>query len=128
MTRYLHAAGVHVALAAMLLRALLPSGWMPNPTPGSGSLLTICTMSGLVTVKQPLDSRTKKGGPSHDAHHHDVCPFAAAAHLARSDGAGFVLVGPVGLHRVTVPAPAIIRGRIAFRPYSPRGPPLLREV
>lgn len=62
---------VHLALAAMTLRALLPAGWMPDSNPDRTSLLTICSIAGPVAPgKAPAKSA------------HEVCPFAAAAHSA----------------------------------------------
>jgi hypothetical protein len=62
-----------LALAAMLLRGLLPAGWMPNPDGTAGAPLIICSMGGphhLHPAGVPQDNSGK------------VCPFAAVAHLA----------------------------------------------
>src|SRR5580704_4013467 len=39
---------VHIALAALILRAFLPAGWMPNPKGPAQSAFVICTMDGPV--------------------------------------------------------------------------------
>lgn len=76
-------AGLHIALAAMLLRALLPDGWMPAPPTHDANAqwipFVICTGHGLVH----LDGAP--GSAHHDddqSHRFAPCPFAAAAHLA----------------------------------------------
>jgi hypothetical protein len=66
---------VSLALSAMLLRAMLPAGWMPDLAGPLGGAFVICTMDG-----------AQHSPPSHDpSKDHDegsICPFAAAAHLA----------------------------------------------
>jgi len=63
-------AAVSLALAAMLLRALLPDGWMPVAGP---SPFTICT----------VDANHHDGkAPADQEHSHAPCAFAAAAPLA----------------------------------------------
>lgn len=62
-----------LAMLAMVLRGLLPDGWMPD-TDGSGRIV-ICTGHGPV-----------RASPAHNRGHtlpnrgDKVCPFAAAAH------------------------------------------------
>jgi hypothetical protein len=65
-----------LALSAVLLRGLLPAGWMPNA--GGAPGLTICTLNGLRHINLP-------GEPAHNPQHHTVCPFAAAPPLASAD-------------------------------------------
>jgi len=65
---------VTLALAAMLVRAAIPAGWMPNVAGPLGSGFVICSVDGAHHL------------PAHDpSKGHDdgsICPFAAAAHLA----------------------------------------------
>jgi hypothetical protein len=63
-----------LALSAMLLRAVLPAGWMPNLTGIGDAPLVICSIDG----SHHLPSH----GPARDQHDDHMCPFAAAAHLA----------------------------------------------
>lgn len=72
MTAIVRSFAVTLALSAMLLRAMLPAGWMPNVTGVGGAALVICSVDGAHHL------------PSHDPAHGDdhMCPFAAAAHLA----------------------------------------------
>jgi|GEM_PF-2760886 len=65
---------VSLALCAMVLRALLPDGWMPAPA-ASAAPFVICSMDGIHTGgKQPAD-------PAHERAH-APCAFAAAAPLS----------------------------------------------
>ena len=75
MTQHFRHIAVHLALAAMLLRAVMPAGWMPSAA--AGSPLTICTMNGPVRMVLGPDGTPIKQKP-----HHDTCPFAAAPPLA----------------------------------------------
>ena len=76
-------AAVAFALVAMALRALLPMGWMPNPTGFAQSPLVICLMD------LPMPMHMDMHGGMHGGHSSDhgqqqsneTCPFAAAPHL-----------------------------------------------
>jgi hypothetical protein len=59
----------------MILRAFLPTGWMPNLQGDGQAALVICTMDGAV-----VDSAGKAGKA--DPRAHESCPFAAAAQPA----------------------------------------------
>jgi len=63
----------HLALAALILRALLPAGWMPDAQSG----LTICSVYTLGTIHHD-------GAPGHSdgKTSQEECPFAAAPHFA----------------------------------------------
>jgi hypothetical protein len=79
MPRTLKLAGVQIALVAMLLRALLPVGWMPDAADNSG--FVICTVNGPIHAAQLSDAG--KHQPGHDdSRQSDVCPFAASIHFA----------------------------------------------
>lgn len=105
----------HLALIAMIARALLPAGWMPSAS--AAAPFVICTMSG------PLQHAPDNGhAPAAD--HHGVCPFAGAPHLAATPD----------LPQLTLPAAhdaaartervytAVVPAR--FAPGSARAPPL----
>lgn len=82
MSRSIRIAAVHIALVAMLLRALLPTGWMPNNTGGPAPLI-VCTGTGLVAITFDKDGTPLKRTPiKSDATHRGICPFGAVAHLA----------------------------------------------
>jgi hypothetical protein len=78
---------VSLALAAMLLRALLPDGWMPNTrADAAASPFVICSLGGAHhSDRQPAD-RDRQHGP---------CAFAAAGHLAPPVDVAFA-IGPSG--------------------------------
>jgi hypothetical protein len=108
-----------LALSAMLLRAFLPAGWMPDPD--SAGALVICTMHG--PVRAVPVQRHEHTLPDHGP---QLCPFAAAAHLARL------------LAIATFPVPAFSEAigqrnenvrfapvALSYRVQSPRAPPIL---
>ena len=107
---------------ALILRAFMPTGWMPNiQTPGESTFM-VCTMDG------PVETFGGKALPGKDdPRAHETCPFAAAAaHIAP----------PVDFVRIAAPqlsesaAPRILVAAPAARapPYSQassRAPPSL---
>ena len=116
MTNALRSLAVTLALGAMLLRALLPAGWMPAP---DGSSLVICTNDGPLRLS-PAHIPLHKGQQDHNS----VCPFAAAAHLA-APGAAQAIQLPLAI--ATGDRVFVVHGAPAVRPsatQAPRGPPL----
>jgi hypothetical protein len=116
-------AAIHLALAAMVLRALLPAGWMPGAS--AGTPLVVCTMNGPEQIMLGADGKPLKHQPSKDdVRHHDMCPFAAAASLATpSAPATPALPG----YAVLIPQ-RLANGYLAasaqrHTPQSPRAPP-----
>ena len=65
-------AAVALALSAMLLRAVLPDGWMPG---GQAAPFTICSLN-------VLHHESGKPSQPEQEHRHAPCAFAAAAPLA----------------------------------------------
>ena len=135
--RYPRAALI-LALAAMMLRALLPMGWMPNPAGFWASPLVICTMdtpSGLDT-SQVMDmvnmdmsnmdiSSTTGHGHDHGQQSSEPCPFAAAPHIAAAGGL-LALLAPTSLLARLAEKPTLQTGlalKRAYQPHSPRAPP-----
>jgi hypothetical protein len=107
---------VTLALSAMLLRAVLPAGWMPNLAGAGDASLVICSVDGAHHL------------PSHDPAHGQqddhMCPFAAAAHLAPPQ------LPPAILQPFAVAwlAPHFAESLATFRlhdsGHAPRGPPV----
>jgi hypothetical protein len=104
-----------VLLAAFMLRALVPSGWMPHASSG-GVTFIICTVAGLREVAvgpdgkvQPVDDTGQ--GPSDPG----PCPFASMAKFAppvlqASLAPSFALSGFVpAVRMVAAPAPTHLR-------------------
>jgi hypothetical protein len=104
-----------VLLAAFMLRALVPSGWMPHAS-STGFTFIICTVAGLQEVAlgpdgkvQPVDKAGQ--GPSDPG----PCPFAPTGKftpplLQTSLAPSFTLSGFVPVVRmVAAPAPTHLR-------------------
>ena len=116
MTAVVRSFAVTLALSAMLLRAMLPAGWMPNIAGVGGAAFVICSVDGL------------HHGPAHDPaqgqHDDHMCPFAAAAHLAPVQ-APPVIVQPVAVasldHTFAEQLPPFAT---ADPGHAPRGPPV----
>jgi hypothetical protein len=109
----------------MALRALLPDGWMPVASSAAGIPIAICTADGPMQMVVGPDGQAGKQTPTHnDAHHQDVCPFAAAPHFA-AGATSAVHILP--LAEVYFAAPVfgatIINGADRHTPQSPRAPP-----
>lgn len=104
----------HIALVALILRAMLPSGWMPDAHAG----LTICSATLGVVDQDHVPGQ-------HDGKsQQDDCPFAASAHMAPASSTP-QLVMPA-LHAVLASTDRIYAASLAahFTPQSPRAPPL----
>jgi hypothetical protein len=120
MSRRFHMAAVHIAIVAMLLRALLPVGWMPDPD--GAAAFTICTMDGSGHHTQATPPG--KPVPDDSRRSHDECPFAASPHVAAPVPASH-LPAPALTGRVV---DALNHARVLdisfrFQPHSPRAPP-----
>ena len=108
-----------LALCAMVLRALLPAGWMPNPLPAAGApAFIICSVDGVHgggKTDDPAQERT-----------HAPCAFAVAAHLAPPAIAPAALPLPAYAGRAVVAhvAPSLVPF-VSFRPQAARAPPSL---
>ena len=131
MLRTFRLAAVQLALAAMMLRALLPMGWMPNPDGFAQSPLVICLMdmpSGMdmshaMDMSKPMDM-DMHGHDHGQQQNNEQCPFAAAPHiaapftiaeLAPPSELAFFAEKPIGR---TLPALTL-----DYHPQSPRAPP-----
>lgn len=110
-----------VALTAMVLRALIPAGWMPQ---AGGSILTLCTIEGQIQIAVGPDGQPLKNTPAKDGEH-QFCPFAASSTLASTNTTP-VLVAPITAYAAARP-PAFATNRTATRhtPQAPRAPPTL---
>jgi len=101
----------HLAIIALLVRAMLPAGWMPDAQAG----LTICSTLGVIhhDGQNPADGKAQ----------HEECAFAAAAHLASAPAAP-VLTLPA-FHAFLAATDRDYATILAahFTPQSPRGPP-----
>jgi hypothetical protein len=110
-----------LALVAMLLRALVPAGWMPGTA--NGSPLVLCTANGLVQVLDASLAPMPDDAPaSHSPAADGNCPFGAAASpvlpatprpelrieyvpatVARAAQPAYRLTSPTGSHTARAP-------------------------
>jgi len=139
MLRTFRLAAVQLALAAMMLRALLPMGWMPNPDGFAQSPLVICLMDMPAGVSMPrgmdmshamdmsktMDMDMQGHGQDHgQQQNNEQCPFAAAPHVA-APFAIAELAPPSTLARFAEkPASRTLLALTHdYHPQSPRAPP-----
>jgi len=119
MTRTLRVAGFQLAFMAMLLRALLPAGWMPDAS--GHAFFTICTADG--AVQGARNGHSDQNKPD-DSARHQICPFAAtamgAAPISSSSLVAPFLVGGGSSDRRPIVASALLT---RHNPQAPRAPP-----
>ncbi len=132
-------AAVCLALAAMMLRALMPAGWMPNPAGAGESLFVICDMDQMDMSKMDMShmsaadmANMDMSGMDHGSSgkhsgdgHQTTCPFAAAPHVATpSSVAALQLPSQLaGFSPLLATEQAAIKAA-TYKPQSPRGPPI----
>ena len=107
---------LYVALAAIILRALMPAGFMPLP--GSGRLV-ICTGQGL--AEAPRDEQGHKPAAAPDG----TCLFAGQANAAPPPASVSVaaVAFPMRIARVLGRAESIMPGRGLAAPPPPQTAP-----
>lgn len=105
----------HLALIAMILRAMLPAGWMPSA--GIDAPLTICTVSPL----HQQDPGNKTPDPSQ---HEKPCAFFGAPQLAATPDIPALILP--AFHGFAAQSDRVYAATIAaqHQPHSPRAPPL----
>ncbi|HEU0161058.1 MAG TPA: hypothetical protein VFQ69_01530 [Rhizomicrobium sp.] len=106
----------HLALIAMILRAMLPAGWMPASAVPGEIAFTICSVDS--AAKQQHDA------PARTDNHDKPCAFTGAPQLAAAPDAPALALPAV--HAAVAETDRAIAARIAaqFQPHSPRAPPL----
>ena len=110
----------HLALAALILRALLPAGWMPDAQAG----LVICAAGTLGVIHHdgaPGDSSSHADGKIV----HEECPFAAAAQLAAAPDAPRLTLPAFHAFAASVDRTYASSLAARFTPQAPRAPPRL---
>jgi hypothetical protein len=125
MNRRFRTTAVHIALAAMLLRALMPAGWMPSAAASAGTPITICTMHGAVQMALGADGQPLKKSHNQDnSRHHEMCPFAAAPFMAQPAAIGeLALLSPISMPAGSSAHRGIAVHTARYVPQSPRAPP-----
>jgi len=119
MRTVLKSAAFNVALLAMLLRAVLPQGWMPNPQSAAEHTAAIMLCPGMAMPAAPEQK------PGHGQAKITFCACAAAAPLSTSMACAHALspsplagaLAFAATHDATVLA-------ASYRPNSARAPPL----
>ncbi len=127
MARRIHSWVATLALAAMVLRALIPAGWMPSPA-GQGETLVICTAAGLQTLSPPDDPAPHDDPADAPAppHKGTPCVFAAvAAFSAPPAVAPLPVPGPTAVARLALQTWDGPRSVPRLTVHAPRGPPIL---
>lgn len=110
-----------VALAAMALRALVPSGWMPD---AGSHLLTLCTINGKVEIIVGADGQPTKQMPARDGEH-QLCPFAGSPILASASATPLLVMSTLVSVANLLPPRLVIASANRHAPQSPRAPPVL---
>jgi hypothetical protein len=105
----------HLLLAALLLRALVPLGWMPGNTQLGEAAWIICT----------ADGQIQHGVPGHDeAGKQQPCAFAAAHVMAPPQVHAFAEPQLQVSAPDTLTASFAISHAAPFAPQAPRAPPI----
>lgn len=114
-------------LAALLLRGLIPTGFMPNLDSANGQgWLVICTSAGERSVKLD-DGAGGQHGPV-DQHQQGLCPFAALVGFTPILFLAALLLPLLPPRRLTQPLVASVPlpRLLACAPPGARAPPLAR--
>ena len=105
----------HLAIIALLVRAMMPAGWMPDAQAG----LIICSAATLGVIhhdgQNPTDGKAQ----------HEECAFAAAAHLAATPDAPLLILP--AFHGFAAETDSHYAAQVSahFTPGSPRAPPAI---
>ena len=137
-------AAVCLALVAMMLRALMPAGWMPNPAGAGESFFVICDMDQTDMSKMDMSKMDMShmsamdmadmdmSGMDHGSSgkhsgdgHQQPCPFAAAPHVATpSSVAALQLPSQLAKFSPLLAAERAAIKAATYKPQSPRAPPI----
>jgi hypothetical protein len=116
-----------LALAALLVRMIVPGGWMPMPS-AAGITIALCSGTGPAMVRIDLPAGN---GPSHDhgAPQHLPCTFSPLAAQALPSGGNVLTAPPAYLPFFPAGAALIALVIAALRLLPPsRGPPHLEQM
>ncbi|HXS06755.1 MAG TPA: DUF2946 family protein [Rhizomicrobium sp.] len=130
-----------LAIVAIVLKGLLPVGWMPNPQGFSESALILCDMDGpmsaadmakMMAAMPGMDmSSTEKSG-AHDkkapdsSRSHEECPFAGVTHGGAASTPAAIALPELAVEHAHRPLAERSIARFArYQPQSPRAPPEL---
>jgi hypothetical protein len=121
--RNLRLAAVYVAAMALLLRALVPVGWMPNNGHARHSIFMPCPMMTGMRMPMPMPGpHPAKHDPA--SHEGSMCPFAATAHFTPPPALGISEPLRVASARARFKARLIFLSRLVLGwDHAPRAPP-----
>jgi len=127
-------------LPGLLLRALIPLGFMPNFGPDFSVRLTLCdgyapvpSMAMDMSMDMPMGASTDMPAPHHPAapgnglpshQEHGTCPYGASATLAALTASSVVLQTVQVSATSLISSPQVNYFELSPRAQSPRGPPL----
>ena len=106
----------HILLAALLIRALLPLGWMPGQAQLGQAAFIICAADGTIQHGAP--------GKDDSARPHQPCAFAAASQIFDLPEPAHIATPSVALLPAAVWAAADIHTGAVHQPHAARAPPL----
>jgi hypothetical protein len=118
----LRSIAVYLALVALVMRALVPVGWMPAHAASSSTLVPCPMMDGMHGAATPQQNEEPQHPAKHqlpDSHEGSICPFATSAQPVR-------MIEP---HRIEINPPcfasfaAAASGLWASWDHVPRAPP-----
>jgi len=114
-------------LAVLLLRALVPAGFMPVPDAAGASTLTMqmCSVAGPLTVSLQLDGQKSPAPSTPRAHVGDYCAYAVSAMSAPPPAASAAALLIARASELIPPAIEIASAPSIPRAHPPRAPPLL---
>ncbi|CAM5208804.1 hypothetical protein CDEN61S_03800 [Castellaniella denitrificans] len=119
-----------LTLFALLFRAAVPAGYMPNLSGQDGGTLTVtlCTEhGGTALMPVSLHDDDAPQAPDHDGTG-QFCPFCAVVSLAIMPGIATPTVAAAITHEITLPLPDDVKplsALIAGPPLGSRAPPAL---
>jgi hypothetical protein len=122
MNNFLRSCGLTLALCAMLVRALLPAGWMPGPVGAGHTAFVICTAQGFARLPSApapdRDHLIDHGG--------QACPFGAAVAFSPPDVTSLLPALAWNVWRLSPPAtPPLVVVQPPDGVHPPRAPPIL---
>ncbi len=114
-----------LALAAMMMRAVLPAGWMPSSQGlASGSPIVICTLTGEKHIVLDAHGNPAPAEQNQDeGHTHPPCAFAAASVLSLPTASAEIVPIPAVAGASAVGKPAAATHVAVSRTWRSRAPP-----
>jgi hypothetical protein len=123
---------VALLLPSLVLRSLIPLGFMPLFGPGYDVRLVVCesyapvpgatsSMSMDVSMDMPMDTAGPGGGPAHQDH--GTCPYGSAPALGGLPTLAVVFVAVQPTAGPAVTAAQVAYFQVSPRAQSSRGPP-----